>query len=51
MVKDAMTDVPRAAPFDLIHFPATSAERFLDARGRITIYHDALDWIRLDEDA
>lgn len=47
MVEDAMADAPRAAPFDLIRFPDDSAERFLDANGRITIAHDVLDWRRL----
>lgn len=48
IVEEAMKDTPRQAPFDLIRFPDDSAERFLDAKGRITISHDALDWQRLE---
>ena len=44
IVNDALADTDRTAPFDLIRFPDDSAERFLDAKGRITITHDALDW-------
>ncbi len=47
MVKLAMAGASRQAPFDLIRFPDDSAERFLDAKGRVTITHDALDWVRL----
>jgi len=47
MVQDAMDGGPRPAPFDLIRFPADSAERFLDAKGHVTIAHDALDGHRL----
>ena len=47
MVEDAMAEVSRSAPFDLIRFPDDSAGRFLDAEGHITIAHDALDWVRL----
>jgi len=47
MVRNAMADTAREAPFDLIRFPDDSAKRFLDAKGHITISHDALEWIRL----
>jgi hypothetical protein len=47
MVREAMADTNREAPFDLIRFPDDSAERFIDTKGRITITHDALDWMRL----
>jgi hypothetical protein len=42
IVEDAVRDVNRRAPIDLIRFPADSAERFLDAKGRIAIDPDAL---------
>lgn len=47
MVREAMADASRTAPFDLIRFPDDSAERFLDAKGHITISHDALEWTRI----
>lgn len=47
IVEEALAEVDRHAPFDLIRFPADSAERFLDARGRITLSHDDLEWVRL----
>jgi len=37
----------RPAPVDLIRFPVDADRRFLDARGRIFIHHDDLDWQRL----
>ena len=49
MVEDAMADVPRAAPFDFIRFPADSAERFLDPQGHITIAHADLEWHRIGD--
>jgi hypothetical protein len=47
LVADAMDGVSRSAPFDLIRFPDDSAERFLDAKGHITMAPDALDRHRL----
>ena len=49
MVREAMADTDRHAPFDLIRFPGDSAEQFLDAKGRTTITHDALDWMRIGD--
>lgn len=47
MVKDALADARRAAPFDLIRFPADSIARFIDDDGHIAITHADLDWVRL----
>lgn len=33
-------------PFDLLRFPADAAERYIDTRGRITLSHADLDWVR-----
>ena len=46
-VRDALDEVGRQAPFDLIHFPPDSAERFIGERGRIDVSHEDLDWTRL----
>jgi len=46
MIEEAMADASREAPVDLIRFPDDSADRFLDAKGRVTIAHDALEWTR-----
>jgi hypothetical protein len=47
LVGGALEGVTRAAPFDLIAFPADSAERFIDAKGHITITFDDLTRVRL----
>ena len=47
LVKKAMKGIRRSAPFDLIRFPADSAERFIDARGVIRVRHLDVDWKRL----
>jgi len=46
IVRDALDDLRRDAPFDLIRFPADSAERFIDDEGRIRISHADVEWIR-----
>jgi hypothetical protein len=43
----ALHGLERPAPFDLLSFPADSAERFVDARGYIRVSHADLDWVRL----
>lgn len=48
IVRRAVQDVPRRAPFDLISFPADSAGRFVDADGHIHITHDDLIWLRVE---
>jgi hypothetical protein len=46
-VRDALDGLERRAPFDLLHFPADSAERFIGERGEIKLKHKNLDWVRL----
>lgn len=51
IVTEALADLRRDAPFDLLTFPPDSAERFIDARGVIRISREDLTWIRLDAEA
>jgi len=47
IVEGALAGLRREAPFDLISFPADSAERFIDDEGRIHIRHADVEWVRL----
>jgi len=47
IVTDALQGLERSAPFDLLHFPADSAERFVDDRGQLQLTHADLEWTRL----
>lgn len=47
LVATALAGIERPAPFDLLCFPTDSADRFIDARGNITISHTDLTWQRL----
>jgi len=47
LVRDALAGFRRTAPFDLLSFPADSAERFIDAHGCIHLTHTEVEWIRL----
>lgn len=47
IVEEAVADLHRTAPFDLLLFPADSADRFLGDNGEITITHDDIRWVRL----
>ena len=47
LVGRAVAKHSRSAPFDVIRFPADSAERFIDGQGHIHVTHDALEWVRL----
>lgn len=47
MVREAAEGATRHAPFDLIRFPADSEARFIDAKGRIQITHNDVEWQRL----
>jgi len=47
IVREAVAGIGRSAPFDLIRFPADSAERFIDERGVITISHDDITCVRI----
>lgn len=46
-VAGAVDGLGRTGPFDLISFPADSAERFVDEAGCIHIGHADLRWLRL----
>lgn len=46
-VTGALAGLGRSAPFDLISFPADSAERFIDDSGQIHVSHSDLRWLRL----
>jgi hypothetical protein len=48
LVEKAVTRHHRSAPFDIIRFPADSAERFIDEQGRIRVHHKVLEWTRLE---
>lgn len=47
LVQQALKDIPRTAPFDLISFAPDSAERFIDEHGNIALTHDDLNWVQL----
>ena len=47
VVSEALTGLERAAPVDIISFPADSGERFVDERGQITVCFDDLEWVQL----
>ncbi len=47
LVRGALSQTRHSAPFDLLCFPADSAERFIDERGEIYITHADVEWIRL----
>lgn len=46
-VTEALEGIERSAPFDLLSFPADSAERFIDERGLIALTHEDVTWVRL----
>jgi hypothetical protein len=48
IVEDALTGLTRTAPFDLLCFPADSAERFVNDDGVIQVKHEDLVWLRRD---
>ncbi len=47
LVREALENWERTAPFDLICFPPDSAERFLDGRGHIHVAHQDIEWVQL----
>ena len=47
LVREALQDVPRHAPFDLLRFPADSERRFVDKKGRLRLTHSDVEWRRL----
>lgn len=48
MVREAIADRSRTAPFDLLRFQAGDAERFIDTKGNLHLQHSDLShWIRI----
>lgn len=47
IVEAAVSDRQRTAPFDLLRFPADSAERFITDNGEVTLTHDNVEWIQI----
>lgn len=47
VIAGALAGLERRAPFDLVSFPANSAERFIDDNGQIHVSHGDLRWLRL----
>jgi hypothetical protein len=46
-VEDAVHDVERRAPADLLRFPADAAERFVDDNGHVSLRFDDVEWVRV----
>lgn len=46
-VEEAIHDVARAAPVDLLSFPADSAERFITKQHTLELSFAEVDWIRV----
>jgi hypothetical protein len=44
IVEEALMDIQREAPFDLIRVPSDAAERFIDERGEIRVRREDLAW-------
>jgi hypothetical protein len=49
IVAEAVAEVNRRAPFDLIRVPDGAGERFIDDRGRVDLAFDDVEWIRVGE--
>jgi hypothetical protein len=47
IVQHTLGEFKRSGPFDLLRFPADSAERLIGDRGEISVTHADLDWVRL----
>ena len=50
LVERSLGRFRRSAPFDVITFPADSAERFIE-EGEIRVTHEDLDWLRIGASA
>jgi hypothetical protein len=50
LVQEAVADLERSAPVDLLAFPADSAERYIDGRD-IHLTRRDLDWIQIGQHA
>jgi hypothetical protein len=49
MVAEAVAEVDRRAPFDLIRVPEDAGERFIDAKGRIALDFSDVTWTRVGD--
>lgn len=48
-VRDAVSQRPRTAPFDLLRFGKGDAERFIDIeKGTVTLSHEQIQWVRIE---
>lgn len=47
IVREAVADLDRAAPFDLLNIPQDAPERFINQDGVVTITFADVEWIRL----
>jgi hypothetical protein len=47
LVRDAVADVQRSAPFDVLRFSADRAEQFIDQDGYLRLTHDDVEWLRI----
>ena len=48
IVEQATNGLDRTAPFDLIRFPADSADRFIDREGNVTVTFADVEWVRVE---
>jgi len=46
-VEGAVHDVDRTGPIDLIRFSPESADRFVDAKGHVTVSWNAVEWVQV----
>jgi hypothetical protein len=51
LVNNALEDLRRSAPVDLLSFPEDSAERFIEKDGHIQLALGDVAWVRLGESA
>jgi len=49
IVEEAVADVDRTAPFDLLRLPDGAGERRIDDRGRISIEFSDVTWTRIGD--
>jgi hypothetical protein len=47
LARGALAGTRRQAPFDLVVFPADSADRFINDAGEIRVTHAQLEWVQL----
>lgn len=48
LIAQALAGTKHCAPFDLLCFPADSAERFINTCGEIALTHADIEWLRLE---